>query len=323
MIHISILALKNAVMSTITDSRYVFQMVNHFLHLAGQEPLFEVKLVGLTPEVIMDKGLYTLHPELQLDQVKYTDLILIPSLLGDCMTSTNINKDYIGWIAHQYKNGAVVASLGVGIFLTAFSGILKGKECTTHWLYAHEFRHFYPSVKVVEEKIFTEQQGLYSSGGGISYWNLLLYLVEKYAGRKMAIYTAKYFVLDLDRHHQSPFAVFHGMKDHEDKTILQAQEFIEQHYTGKLPVNQLAAQSHLTRRTFERRFKKATYFTVVEYIQRVKIEAAKKYLEIGRKSIAEVMAEIGYTDTQTFRTIFKRITDMTPVDYRNKYNKGV
>ena len=241
--------------------------------------------------------------------------------MGDVMTSTNVNKEYIGWVASQYKNGAAVASLGVGIFLTAFSGILKGRECTTHWLYAQELRHFYPSVNVAEQKIFTEHQALYSCGGGISYWNLLLYLVEKYAGRMMAIYTAKYFVLDLERHHQSPFAVFHGMKDHEDEAIQRAQEFIEQNYTDKLPVDQLAAQSHLTRRTFERRFKKATYLTVVEYIQRVKIEAAKKHLEIGRKSVAEVMVEIGYTDTQTFRTIFKRITDMTPVDYRNKYNK--
>lgn len=321
MIHISILALKNAVMATITDSRYVFQMVNEFVRKSGKPPLFEIKLVGLSEEVRLDKGLYSLHPELVIDQVSHTDLIIIPSLLGDTMSSTHINKDYIQWIAKHYKNGAAVASLGVGVFLAAFAGILKGKEVTTHWHYAHEFRHFYPSAKLVEEKIFTEQQGIYSSGGGISYWNLLLYLVEKYAGRPIAIYTAKYFVLDLDRHHQSPFAVFNGTKDHEDNAVLITQEFIEQNYKTKLAVDQLAAMCHLTRRTFERRFKKATYLTVVEYIQRVKIEAAKKYLEIGRKSISEIMAEVGYSDMQTFRSVFKRITDMTPLDYRNKYNK--
>ncbi|MEP7322823.1 MAG: helix-turn-helix domain-containing protein [Saprospiraceae bacterium] len=321
MIQISILALKNAVMATITDSRYVFQMVNEFLIKAGKQPMFEIKLVGLSKEVELDKGLYTLHPECILAQVDHTDLIIIPSLIGNTMSSTNINKDYILWIARQYKNGAAVASLGVGIFLTAFAGILKGKEVTTHWHYAHEFRHFYPSTKLVEEKIFTEQQGIYSSGGGISYWNLLLYLVEKYAGRQIAIYTAKYFVLDLDRHHQSPFAVFNGTKDHDDPVILIAQEFIEQNYKTKLGVDQLAALCHLTRRTFERRFKKATYLTVIEYIQRVKIEAAKKHLEIGRKSVYEIMSEVGYTDMQTFRTLFKRITDMTPLDYRNKYNQ--
>lgn len=322
MVHISILALKNAVLASIADSRHVFTMVNEFLQQAGKPPLFKVQLVGLTEEVQLNKGMFLLHPEVLLKDIDHTDLIIIPAMTGDMVSSTYTNIDYAPWIAQQYKNGTEVASLCVGAFLMAFSGILKGKQCTTHWLYANEFRHFYPSVKLVEEKVMTVQQGVYSSGGNNAYWNLLLYLVEKFTDRSIAIHTAKYFVIDLDRHQQTPFVIFSGLKDHEDEAIKKAQEFIELHYEEKLTVDHLADQFNITRRTFERKFKKATFLTVGEYIQRVKIEAAKKQLEAGRRSITEVMLAVGYSDTQTFRDVFKKITGMTPVDYRDKYNSG-
>jgi transcriptional regulator GlxA family with amidase domain len=321
MITVSILVLKNAVLASIADPRNVFAMVNDFLEKSGRPPLFKVQLVGLWKEVKLNNGLFTIHPDVLTEEVQQTDLIIIPAMSGDSMSSTYLNKDYVTWIVQQYKKGAEVASLCVGAFLLAFSGLLKGKQCTTHWMYANDLRHLYPSVSVVEEKVITDQNGLYSSGGNNAYWNLLLYLVEKYTDRQIAIHTAKYFVIDMDRHRQSPFVVFSGLKDHEDEAIKNAQEYIEQHYPDKLTVDEIAARFNVTRRTFERRFKKATYITVAEYIQQVKIEAAKKQLEIGRKSITEVMLDVGYSDTQTFRDVFKRITDMTPIDYRNKYNK--
>lgn len=321
MITVSILALKNAVVAAIADSRHVFTMVNEFLKQSGRPALFDVQVVGLSREVMLEKGMFTIHADATIDEAKLTNLVIIPSFTGNVIGATHLNKEYAVWIADQYKNGAEVASLCSGAFMLAFSGIAKGKQCTTHWQYANELRYFYPSVKVVEEKVITDQNGIYSSGGSNAYWNLLLYLVEKYTDRQTAIHTAKYFVIDMDRHRQLPFAVFSGLKDHEDDAIRNAQEFIESHYRSKLTVDQIAGKFHITRRTFERRFKKATYITVTEYIQRVKIEAAKKQLEIGRKSITEVMLDAGYSDTQTFRDVFKRITDMTPVDYRNKYNK--
>jgi transcriptional regulator GlxA family with amidase domain len=321
MIKVSILALRNAVLASIADARYVFLKVNDFLQQAGKPALFEVQLVGLSKEVSLDSGLFLLHPDKIAEEVKETNLVIIPSVTGNVIGSTHMNKDFGVWIAQQYKAGAEVASLCTGAFLMAFSGIAKGKQCTIHWQYANELRYFYPSVKVVEEKVITDQNGVYSSGGSNAYWNLLLYLVEKYTDRQTAIHTAKYFVIDMDRHRQLPFAVFSGLKDHEDEAIKNAQEYIELHYSEKLTVDQVADHFHITRRTFERRFKKATFLTVSEYIQRVKIEAAKKQLEIGRKSITEVMLDVGYADTQTFRDVFKKITDMTPVDYRNKYNK--
>ncbi len=169
--------------------------------------------------------------------------------------------------------------------------------------------------------MITDQQGLYSSGGSNAYWNLLIHIVEKYAGREMAILTAKYFVVDLDRNIQSTFIIFNGLKDHEDEAIKNAQEYIELHYKEKLVVDKIADKFSITRRTFERRFKAATRYTVAEYIQRVKIEAAKKQLESGRKSVEEIMQDVGYIDIQTFRDVFRRITGMTPVEYTKKYNQ--
>lgn len=319
MVHVSILALRNSLFSAIADSRYVFAKVNEFLQKSGKEPLFRIQLVGQSKEI--RNGTFILCPDILASEIEQTDLIIIPSLLGDMMSATHVNREFGHWISVQYKKGAEVASLCSGAFLLAFSGLLQGKQCTTHWAYANEFRYLYPNINVVDEKVITDQNGLYSSGGSNAYWNLLLHLIEKYAGREMAIHAAKFFVIDLDRHVQSPFVIFNGLKDHEDKVILEAQEFIEQNYHLKLTVDDIADKFFLSRRTFERRFKKATRNTVTEYVQRVKIEGAKKQLEIGRKSVMEIMLDVGYSDIQTFREVFKRVTGMTPNEYRNKYSK--
>lgn len=322
MFHVSILALRNSVLGSITDTADVFEHVNAFFREKGKEPLFQIDLVGFSQEVKFNNGKFIIRPDITFDEVKKTDLIIIPSLTGHASTSTYLNKDCAMWIADSYKAGAEVASLSTGAFLMAFAGILNGKQCTTHWAYANEFKYFYPSVELVDQKLMTDQDGLYSSGGSNAYWNLLIHLVEKYANREIAIRTAKYFVVDLDKNNQSAFIIFQGLKDHEDKIVLKAQQFIEENHSEKMPVDQIADQFYITRRTFERRFKKATRNTVAEYIQRVKIEATKKQLEIGRKTINEIMYEVGYSDIQAFRELFKRITGMTPNEYRNKYNKS-
>jgi transcriptional regulator GlxA family with amidase domain len=146
-------------------------------------------------------------------------------------------------------------------------------------------------------------------------------LVEKYTDRQTAILASKYFAIDIDRESQSAFAMFQGQKAHIDAIIKQAQEFIETHIQEKITIDELADLVSLGRRSFERRFKVATNNSVLEYINRVKIEAAKRSLESSRKNINEVMYDVGYTDTKAFRAIFKKITGLTPIEYRNKYNK--
>jgi len=323
MIIVYVLALRNSVPAAVADAGYVFSTVNEFLRQRGKDPLFSVHLVGQTREVSLNNGLFQLRPGMLLTEAGLPDLIIIPSMTGDMMTATFLNKEFAAWIAAQYKRGAAVASLCTGAFLLAHSGILKGRQCTTHWAYANEFRHHYPAVTLLDEKMITDQHGLYSSGGSNAYWNLLLHLVEKYTDRAMAIRTAKYFVIELGRDAQSHFIIFQGLKDHDDDLIRKAQEQIEQQHRDKLTVDQLAETCHLTRRIFERRFKKATRHSVFEYIQRVRVEAAKQKLELGRSSIQDIMYEVGYSDIQTFREVFRDITGMTPLDYRHKYNKEI
>jgi transcriptional regulator GlxA family with amidase domain len=319
--NVSILIPETAVIEAIADPHYMFKAVNQFLLSSGKPPLFHVQFVGLTKEVRLENSLYTVHTEKLLKDVKKTDLIFIPAISGDMKTALNLNKDFVPWIVGQYNNGAEVASLCIGSFLLASTGLLNGKKCSSHWNSANEFRNMFPDVELVDGSIITEEQGIYSSGGANSYWSLLLYLVEKYTDRNTAILASKFFAVDIDRDSQAAFMMFKGQKEHNDPEIKLAQEFIEDNYQEKISVDDLADKFNIGRRSFERRFKRATNNTIIEYHQRVKIEAAKRSFESSRKNINEVMYDVGYSDTKAFRSIFKKITGLTPIEYRNKYNK--
>lgn len=319
--NVYILVPETAVMAAIVDPRYMFTAVNEFLKSAGKPPLFNVQLVGLTKDVKLSDGLFSVHTDLTVKTAGQADLIIVPAISRDIESALKANQAFIPWIVKQYKAGSEVASLCIGAFLLASTGLLNGKSCSTHWLFANPFRSMFPEVTLVDDKIVTEQNGIYSSGGASSYWNLLLHLVEKYTNREMAILASKFFVLDISRNTQSPFSIFKGQKIHEDKEIVKTQEFIEQHYQEKISVDQLSDTFGIGRRTLERRFKKATHNTVVEYIQRVKIEASKKELETGRKTVSEVMYDVGYNDTKAFRDVFKKVVGLSPLEYRNRYNR--
>lgn len=318
--HISILVPQGAILGSIEGPRQLLHQVNNFCRMRGEQPMFNIQLVGISTETPLSGGLFTAHCDQLLNDVKETDLIIIPAVDGDIKEALKINKDFIPWIAKQYKCGAEVASLCLGAFLLASTGLLDGRKAATHWLAANEFRAMFPDVDLLAEKVITDERGIYTSGGAYSYLNLVLYLIEKYAGRETAIMAAKVFAIEIDRNNQSAFMMFKGQKEHEDNQIRDAQEFIEKNYQEKITVDQLADRFALGRRNLERRFKKATSNTVVEYIQRVKIEAAKMSLETSRENVNEVMYKVGYTDTKAFRTTFKKITGLSPLEYRNKYN---
>lgn len=319
--HISILVPESAVMEAIADPRYMFTAANQFLLAAGNPELFDVKLVGTKKEVRQQGNAFSVHTDQLISEVHHTDLIIIPALFGDMKSAVAQNQDVVDWILEHQAKGAEVASLCVGAFLLASTGLLDGKKCSTHWAFANEFRETFPNVELVDGSIITEENGLYSSGGANSYWNLLLYLLEKYTNRDTAILASKYFAIDIDRESQAAFMMFQGQKDHNDPEIRKTQDYIEEHYKEKISVDLLADMVAISRRSFERRFKKATNNTIIEYAQRVKIEAAKRSFESTRRNINEVMFEVGYTDTKAFRTVFKKITGLTPIEYRNKYNK--
>jgi transcriptional regulator GlxA family with amidase domain len=319
--NIAILVPETAVVEAVADPRYMFTAVNEFVKSDGRPPLFNVQLVGLKREVKVADGLFTIHTDALLKDANKPDLVIIPAISGNIQNAIKLNQEFLPWIVDQYNNGSEVASLCLGAFILASTGLLDEKNCSTHWLFANEFRSMFPNINLTDGKIITEQNGIYTSGGANSYWNLLLHLVEKYTSRDYAILASKFFVLDIDRKSQSPFNIFKGQKLHEDEEIVKAQEYIETNYTEKISVDEICDKLGIGRRTFERRFKKATNNSVVEYMQRVKIEAAKKQLENGRKNVSEVMYEVGYSDIKAFRDVFKKITSMSPLDYRNKYNK--
>jgi transcriptional regulator GlxA family with amidase domain len=321
--NVSILVPESSVPQAIADPQYLFTAVNQFLTISGKKPLFNVQLVGAKKEVKLNGGLFSVHTDKQLKDVKKTDLVFIPALFGDMSTAISKNKAMIPWITNQYENGAEVASLCVGAFLLASTGLLNGKKCSTHWGFQNEFREMFPEVEVMDGSIITEEHRIYSSGGANSYWNLLLHLIEKYTDRETAILASKYFAIDIDRESQTTFAMFKGQKSHKDLAVLKAQEYIEKNIQEKITLDELAELAALGRRSFERRFKQATNNSVLEYVHRVKIEAAKRSFESSRKNINEVMFDVGYTDTKAFRSIFKKITGLTPVEYRNKFNKQV
>ena len=319
--HISILVPQQAILGSVEGPRQLFSEVNEFLISMGKPALFDVHLVGLRNETDLNKGMCTIHTDLVYGDVEKTDLIIIPAVQGDLQQALLVNEELIPWITRQYKMGSEVASLCMGAFLLAATGLLKDRKCATHWMAANDFRKMFPDVELVADKIITDEHGIYSSGGAFSYLNLIVYLIEKYAGRAIAVICAKIFQIEIDRDSQSPFIMFKGQKDHDDEPVKKAQYFIEKNFQEKITVDQLATMLSIGRRNLERRFKKATSNTVVEYIQRVKIEVAKMSLESSRDNINEVMYKVGYTDNKAFRTIFNRITGLSPIQYRNKYNR--
>ena len=322
--HVSILVpAGDAVVGSIEGPHKVLTQVNDLLAMQGRPPAFAVELVGLTPSQTFNRGLFTLHAHRTLAEDFRTDLILIPAPHGDLAEAVALNQPFLPWIRRQHAAGAEVASLCLGAFLLAATGLVDGRQCATHWLAAEQFAAMYPAVHLVPEQVITDEQGLYSSGGAYSYLNLVLYLVEKYAGRELAVACAKVFQIDMGRRSQLPFVMFRGQQAHADLPIRQAQAHIEAHYAERLPVEELAARACLGRRSFERRFKAATGNSVAEYVQRVKIEAAKISLESSpADNVSEVMYAVGYADAKAFRTLFKRLTGVSPAAYRDKYHRA-
>jgi transcriptional regulator GlxA family with amidase domain len=320
--HVSILVPNSpTILSSIVGAYKVFNTVNQALLSESKEPFFKLQLVGINHETSLYEGLFVVRPDAFIAEVEKTDLIIIPAIQGEMAVSLSLNYDFVPWIIAQYNNGAEVASLCTGAFLLGLTGLLKGRKCSTHWAAADAFRKTFPDVQLQAEKVIIDESGIYSSGGAYSFLNLMIYLVEKFCGRSMAIYCAKMLEIEIERKSQSPFAIFTGQKTHNDEPIKKAQLFMENNVNSKVSVDQLSDMFALSRRNFERRFKKATSNTPVEYLQRVKIEAAKKSLESSLENINEVMYSVGYSDTKAFRTMFKKITGLSPVNYRNKYNR--
>ncbi|PST83803.1 AraC family transcriptional regulator [Pedobacter yulinensis] len=299
----------------------IFTRANQHWVGQGKDPVFTVCLAGVSENAVIQQDIMSIRPEFRLSQVAGTNLILIPAISLDFERPEGGNIELTGWIREQYNKGAEVASMCSGGLMLASTGLLDGKSCSIHWNAVDKLKNLFPRVLVKTERLITDAEGIYTNGGGYSFLNLVLYLVEKYYNRETAIYCSKIYQIEIDRQNQSAFTIFTGQKAHGDEVIRKAQAFIEDHFREKISVQDLSTRFAVGRRNFDRRFIKATGNTPVEYVQRVKVESAKKSLESTRKTISEVMYEVGYADVKAFREVFRRITGMSPLEYKNKYNK--
>lgn len=307
-------------LSSVTGTFEILAGANEYWQTKGNKSMMEIRIAGSATDLKLATGFFSVHP-ISIKEIEKTDLLIIPSLSSDHDDVIEKNTTLINWIREQYKGGAEIASICTGAFLLAATGLLEGKSCSTHWNAAKDFRRLFPNIDLQIDKLITVQQGIYTNGGAFSFLNLVLFLVEKYFDRDTAIFCSKMFQIDMDRTSQAPFFIFQTQKNHGDELIGRAQVYIEEHLGEKISFEKLASKLAISRRNFDRRFIKATGNTPVAYLQRVKIEVAKSSLEKGRKSIFEVMHEVGYSDDKAFREVFKKITGLSPLHYKAKYNK--
>jgi transcriptional regulator GlxA family with amidase domain len=235
--HVSILVPDGECSITTIEGTYqILLRVNDWV----EAPMFHVQLVGQSREVRTKEGRFRICPDVCFTEVSETGLIIIPSVHGDKAQINEENRPLLDWVTEQYRQGAAVASMCIGAFLLAGTGLLNGRSCTTHWDFANEFRQMFPEANLVEDKIITDESNIYTSGGAYSWLNLVLYLVEKYCGRDIAVLCSKGFQVDFQRVSQSPFIIFSGQKDHEDEAVRAAQEYIEKNCHCKITVDELA-----------------------------------------------------------------------------------
>ncbi|HVW97976.1 MAG TPA: helix-turn-helix domain-containing protein [Mucilaginibacter sp.] len=307
--------------SSIVGAYKILTRANQVWQQSGKTPLYIIELAGISKEVEYYDGLFAIRPHKHISDVGKTDLVVIPSLNHNYEQAIVANQVMIDWIVRQYKNGCEIASVCTGAFLLAAAGLLEGKTCSTHWIAADGFRKMFPGINLQTDKLITDENGIYTNGGAFSFLNLIIYLVEKKFDRETAIYCSKVFQVEMDRQSQSEFIIFNGQKMHSDNMVKEAQTFIENNLHQKISVEDLSFKFAIGRRNFDRRFIKATGNTPLEYAQRVKIESAKRMFESSRKTVNEVMYEVGYSDNKAFREVFRKITGMSPLEYRNRYNK--
>ena len=308
----------DTILSSITGSFEILTRADQYWQRKGNRSRIDVSIASFETELSLDGGYFSVHP-LHVSAIKGPGLIIIPSVpYTEHLFADNANL--IAWIYDAYKQGAEIASICSGAFLLAATGLLEKRACSTHWNNAILFRSLFPNITLVPDRLITAENGIYTNGGAYSFLNLILFLVEKYFDRDTSIWCAKTFQIDMDRTSQSQFLIFQTQKNHGDELISEAQAYIEDHMADRFSFEEVASRLAISRRNFDRRFIKATGNTPVEYLQRVKVEAAKRALERGRKNINEVMDEVGYADEKAFREVFKKVTGLSPVDYKEKYN---
>jgi transcriptional regulator GlxA family with amidase domain len=319
---VAILNFEGAVASSVAGPYDMFskvKMISETLRVKTKT-LFEVDVIS-SPHMDSEQP-FNMLGNLTTNSRRQYDLVLVPAMQGDYIDKALLGEtEMIKWIKKQYQGGAEVASICMGAFLLAATGLLDGKRATTHWMGSVYFRKLFPQVTLEDNKVIIDEGRIYSCGAAFSFTSLIIYLIEKFCGKDMALAASKVFMIQVHDSSQQAFSIFDLQRNHEDSEISRVQTYIEKNYEEALTIGQLAARFNMSPRTFIRKFAAVTGNTPLEYIQRVRVEAAKRLLEKGKLTVEQVCMETGYADFGFFRNIFKRLTGLAPQEYKRKYGK--
>ena len=305
-----------SVLDTMTKSNDAWRVV------AGQgEPdLFTVYgagLDGMAP-VPFANGIH-LDPILDVDKAPPPDLVIVPGLGDDVEVSLTRNYGWVDRVARWHAEGSVIASSCTGAFILAEAGLLDGRRVTTHWVAADSLAERYPNVELEAEAIVVDEGDVITSGGATTAFNLVLYLIGRYGSTDRANAATRVMLLDSARDSQRPFALTFLHRRHDDPIVHAAQSAVQHHSATSLSVANLADIVGVSPRTLTRRFRAALSISPQHYIEQVRIDAARRLLEETSHPIEKIRAEIGFKDPTSFRRAFKRVTSLTPAEYRRRY----
>jgi transcriptional regulator GlxA family with amidase domain len=322
--HVSLLAVPDAVVSTLAGIYDVMTSVAVMgINSTASSAVFQVEIVG---EVVGPLDLVSGVPiqvQRAITGITTTDIIIVPSFLlrADCWEQNRYPQS-IQWLRTMHERGAIICSACSGIFLLAETGLFDGKEATVHFNYAAIFAATYPAVTIHPERVLVIsglREELICSGASMSWHDLVLYLIARFAGATTAQEVARLFALQWHQDGLTPYMIFEGKLDHGDAEIYSAQQWLSTHFSVANAVDEMIKQSRLAERTFKRRFAAATGITPIAYVQRLRIEDAKRRLERTNTSIDEISWRVGYEDAAFFRRLFKRTTGMAPSAYRKRF----
>ncbi|MDI9244808.1 helix-turn-helix domain-containing protein [Marinobacter sp. CHS3-4] len=324
---VSIIGFNGALASAITGIIDLFRLAGvTWARIHGQqpEPRFTTRLLTADGQPFRCINGITLMPDGALEDasLERSSLVMIPTIGAPIGQVLADNQALIGWLSRSdlQNDGSVrLASNCTGAFLLAEAGLLDGRQATTHWGFSQQFRQRYPGVNLQPEKLMTVDEPIACAGGGMAWWDLGVYLVERYAGTQTARELAKSFVIDAGRTSQAPYSAMQSRRYHSDQAVLQLQEWLDQHYPEPISLHSLAALSGLTERSLIRRFKAATGDTPTSYLQILRIEAARQELEKSRASIETITQRVGYDDVSSFSRLFRKHTGLAPGAYRSRF----
>lgn len=289
--------------------------------LSGESarPRFRVRVASIDGAPVASEGGLGLVPNCAIAEIAHADIVILAATGLAIDAQIAAHAALLPWMAAWHARGAYVAGICTGVALLAESGILDGRQATTHWAVAEELARRYPGVCWRPEQFVTDDGRVLCAGGVYAAIDLSLYLVEKFCGHELALKTAKALLVSMPRSRQSGYAVLPLSPPHSDAKIRQAEEYLRDHYHREISIDALAARIGMGPRNFARRFKAATGRLPRSYIQLLRIAAAKELLERGEGSIQTVCSKIGYDDLAFFRSVFKRHTGMNPADYRRAF----